>query len=376
MTKDSNELRLTAADVQRLMSDDSADARVHTTSKIAAQFDSPTLTDEERKIAQEIFRILVKDAEVRVREALSTHLKASKSLPRDVAVALANDVDSVALPVLKVSEVLTDADLIAIIRGKSAAKQTAIAQRPSVSSQVSDALVDDGNEHAVARLLGNEGAELSESTLGRVMDSYPDSVAVADSIVRRTDLPPAISERVVAALSEQLHTVLVAKHDVSPDVATNLVLQVRERALMGLLDYGSSDAELDALVDQLYRKDRLTPSLLLRALCVGDINLFERAMSRMTGLPLQNVRILIHDKGMLGLEPLYMRAQLPPPLFPAFRAAIALVVETEYDGGVNDRERFVERMLARVLTQFPDPSNKINSSDIEFLLSKLQQIAA
>lgn len=376
MTKDSNELRLTAADVQRLMSDDSADARVHTTSKIAAQFDSPTLTDEERKIAQEIFRILVKDAEVRVREALSTHLKASKSLPRDVAVALANDVDSVALPVLKVSEVLTDADLIAIIRGKSAAKQTAIAQRPSVSSQVSDALVDDGNEHAVARLLGNEGAELSESTLGRVMDSYPDSVAVADSIVRRTDLPPAISERVVAALSEQLHTVLVAKHDVSPDVATNLVLQVRERALMGLLDYGSSDAELDALVDQLYRKDRLTPSLLLRALCVGDINLFERAMSRMTGLPLQNVRILIHDKGMLGLEPLYMRAQLPPPLFPAFRAAIALVVETEYDGGANDRERFVERMLARVLTQFPDPSNKINSSDIEFLLSKLQQIAA
>ena len=70
------------------------------------------------------------------------------------------------------------------------------------------------------------------------------------------------------------------------------------------------------------------------------------------------------------------RAQLPPPLFPAFRAAIALVVETEYDGGANDRERFVERMLARVLTQFPDPSNKINSSDIEFLLTKLQQIAA
>jgi uncharacterized protein (DUF2336 family) len=376
MTKDSNDLRLTAADVQRLMSDDSADARIETSSKIAAQYDSPTLTDEERKIAQEIFRLLVKDAEVRVREALSTHLKASKSLPRDVAVALANDVDSVALPVLKVSEVLTDADLIAIIRGKSPSKQTAIAQRSSVSSQVSDALVDDGNEEAVARLLGNEGAELSESTLGRVMDSYPDSVAVADSIVRRTDLPPAISERVVAALSEQLHTVLVAKHDVSPDVATNLILQVRERALMGLLDYGSSDAELDALVDQLYRKGRLTPSLLLRALCVGDINLFERAMARMTGLPLQNVRILIHDKGMLGLEPLYMRAQLPPPLFPAFRAAIALVVETDYDGGANDRERFVERMLARVLTQFPDPSNKINSSDIEFLLSKLQQIAA
>ena len=376
MTQNPNEQRLTAADVQRLMSDDSLDARVETTSKIAAQFDSAALTPDERQIAQDIFRVLVKDAEVRVREALSAHLKASKSLPRDVAVALANDIDSVALPVLKVSEVLSDEDLIAIIRGQSPAKQAAIAQRPKVSTQVSEALVDKGDEQAVARLLGNEGAELSESALGRVMDSYPDSIAVADSMARRTDLPPAISERVVAALSDRLHTFLVAKHDVSPDIAANLVLQVRERALMSLLDYGSSDAELDALVDQLYRKKGLTPSLLLRALCVGDLNFFERAMSRITGLPVQNVRILIHDKGMLGLEPLYMRAELPPPLFPAFRAAIALVVETEYDGGANDRERFVERMLERVLTHFPKPSERISSSDIEFLLAKLQQLAA
>jgi uncharacterized protein (DUF2336 family) len=116
--------------------------------------------------------------------------------------------------------------------------------------------------------------------------------------------------------------------------------------------------------------------LLLRALCVGDLNFFERAMSRLTGLPVSNVRILIHDKGMLGLEPLYLRANLPKTLFPAFRAAINLVVESDYDGGPNDRERYIERLLERMLTQFNDPATRIAPNDIEYLMAKLRQIAA
>ena len=126
----------------------------------------------------------------------------------------------------------------------------------------------------------------------------------------------------------------------------------------------------------MHRKSGLTPSLLLRGLCVGDLDFFERAVAKMTGLPLQNVRLLIHDKGMLGLESLYLRAELPKALYPAFRAAIILAVETDYDGGNNDRERYVERMLERVLTRFPDPSKRISPSDLEFLITKLRQIAA
>ena len=154
------------------------------------------------------------------------------------------------------------------------------------------------------------------------------------------------------------------------------ILQARERATITLLDYGSSDAQLGHLIEQLYRKERLTPSLMLRALCVGDLNFFERAMARITGLPLQNVRVLIHDKGMLGLKPLYLRAGLPKALYPAFRAAINLVVETDYDGGKNDRPRYVERLLQRMLTQFEDPSQRIAKDDIEYLMVKLQQFAA
>ncbi len=368
--------RLTQADVERLLTDSSPDTRARTTAKIAAQFDARSLSPAERQIAEDIFRTLVKDTEILVREALSAHLKSTPDLPHDVALALAKDVDSVALPMLKFSEVLTEEDLIEIVRGQESAKQVAIAQRPTVTAGVSEALVETGNERAVARLIGNEGAVLSEATLDQVIDSYEQSAAVADSLVRRSNLPPAISERVVSALAERLQDYLVSKHEVSPDVASTLILQARERATMTLIDYGSGDAELDSLIDQLHRKDRLTPSLLLRALCVGDLNFFERSMAKLASLPLKNVRVLIHDKGMLGLEPLYLRADLPKALYPAFRAAISLVVETDYDGGLNDRERYIERIMQRMLTKFEDPSTRIAEDDIEYLMARLGQIAA
>ncbi len=368
--------RLGQEDVKRLMSDPSAQTRTDTSAKLAAQFEARELSDSERRIAEDIFRALVKDVEVRVRESLATHLKNSPDLPRDVALALAKDVDSVALPMLKFSEVLTDEDLIEIVRDQSETRQVAIAQRRAVSSRVADALIDTGNEKAVARLVANEGADLSKKSLNRVMNEYEESVAVSDSLARRPNMPASVSEHLIEILSERLQDYLISKHELPFDTAANLILQARERATMSLVDYGSTDTELENLIEQLFRKGRLTPSLLLRALCMGDMPFFERATARLAELPLQNVRILIHDQGALGLESVYIRANLPQRLFPVFRAGIDLVDKTDYDGGLNDRQRFLEKMLERILTQFEDPSSHMAEEDIEYLMGKLEQVAA
>ena len=368
--------RLTQDDVAKLMADPSVDVRAETTAKIASQFEIEALSPAERQIAEDIFRKLVKDVEVRVRESLAAHLKNSPDLPHDVAMALASDVDSVSLPMLKFSEVLTDEDLVQIVREQGETKQVAIAQRPSVSSRVADALIDTGSEKAVARLVANDGAKLTEQALGRVIEEYQESEAVSDSLSRRPSMPAAISAQLIEALSGRLQDFLLQKHDVSPDVASNLILQARERATMSLVDYGSTDTELENLVEQLARKERLTASLLLRALCMGDMGFFERALARLADLPLQNARILIHDHGGIGLESVYIKADLPKRLYPAFQAGIELSDETDYDGGRNDRSRFIERMLERVLTQFEDPQSRMTQDDIDYLFGKLEQVAA
>ena len=305
---------------------------------------------------------------------MAKHLKNSPDLPHDVALTLANDVDSVALPMLKFSEVLTEDDLLQTVRGNSPGKQVAVAQRESVSGTVAEALIDTGNETAVARLVANEGAQLEESHFDRVMTEYQQSDAVSDSLARRPSLPPKVSEQLVNALTQQLQDYLVSTHELSPDVASNLVLQARERATVSLLS--ESGADLDEMVQQLHVNGRLTPTLILRALCMGDLAFFETALSRLAKVRVENARMLIHDHGPLGLQSIYERADLPEQLFPAFRAAISLLSETHYDGEAQDRERFVQKLIERLLTQFEEPGSELTQEDIDYLMGKLENLAA
>ena len=109
-------MRLSAEDVRRLSADPSPDARVETAAQVAQLLDLPGLSDGERTLAEEIVRIFVRDAEMRVRAALAEHLKASPRLPHELALALARDFAAVALPLLEFSVVLRAEDLVALVR--------------------------------------------------------------------------------------------------------------------------------------------------------------------------------------------------------------------------------------------------------------------
>ncbi|MGH6881368.1 DUF2336 domain-containing protein [Hypericibacter sp.] len=363
---------LSQADVARLLTDPSQEARADTAAKLAEQVDAEGLTDAERQLAIDIVRVMAQDAAIRVREALSRNLKHSKHLPHDVAEALARDVEQVALPILEFSTILTDEDLIAIIRGSNGAKQTAIARRAAVSAKLADALIASKNPEAVATLVSNPGAELAESHLNKVVDQFGDNAAIQSSLVRREKLPLTVAERLVAVVSENLRDYLVSHHELPPSIAVDLVLESRERATVSLLPHGSESVDVIQLCRQLKLHGRLTPSLLLRALCMGDVAFFESAMSVLARTPIVNARMLIHDDGTLGLKSLYLRSGLPERLYPAFRVAVDVMRENEFDARDEDRRRYICRMIERILTQFED----IGQDNLDYLLTKLNQYAA
>ena len=367
------EQKLTAKDVAALLADPSAEARAGTAARLASEFQQGTLTESERSMVEDIFRIMVKDAELRVRMALAQNLKENPGVPHDVALSLARDVESVSLPILRFSEVLTDEDLIEIVHGRGAAKQVAIASRPTVSGAVSSALVDTENEDVVTELVANDGAEISAESLHKVVTDFGDREPVQDAMVHRPKLPLTVSERLVTMVSESMKEELAKRHELPDDLATDLILQSRERAVLSLSG-GSGDDDLIKLIRQLRENGRLTPSIGLRSLCMGDLNFFEASVAELSGVPLANTRQLIQDPGPLGLTEIYQRTGLPPSHFPAVKAAIAVAGETEYDGGENDRERYSRRMLERILTQYGDLGVEFDSGDLEYLLTKMGQL--
>lgn len=358
--------QLTQADVARLLSNPAPEARAEVASKLGTEIDNPRLSEKEIELAQDVIRVLAKDVAVSVRESLSLSLRKAQRLPHDVALQLAKDVEQVALPVLEDCLVLTDSDLIAIVQAGSEAKQTAIAKRPEVSEILSDVLVNKGSEGVVATLVGNPRAQIADRSLNKVVDRFPESAMVQEPLVKREHLPITIAEKLVVRVSEKLKDYLVTHHELSPAMAADMILQSRERATINLVSQ-SSEADVEKLVVQLYRNKRLTPSLVLRALCMGDMAFFEASIAVMANVPLVNARILIHDAGRLGLKSLYDKSGLPARLLPAVRVAIDVVRDTELDGGERDIERYRCRVIERILTQFED----MQQEDIDYLIDKL-----
>src|SRR5690606_13501573 len=154
---------LSPADVERLLTDRSAKARAETVEKIAGGLQGAGFTAAERREAEAIFRLLMNDAEVLVRQTLAETLKFIPGLPRDIVKTLATDIADVATPMLSYSTVLSDEDLLEIISEKSELHQLAIAARSSVSEVVSEKLAETGSENVVATLMQNDGAEISEN---------------------------------------------------------------------------------------------------------------------------------------------------------------------------------------------------------------------
>jgi uncharacterized protein (DUF2336 family) len=305
-----------------------------------------------------------------VRNAVADSMKSSKALPRDIAVQLAKDEPAVALPILEWSPVLTDEDLVQVLTDGNGAKQVAVARRPEVSTTVAAALIDTGNAAAVTTLVSNEGAVLDENMLKRTLDRYGKFETVKAAMVHRSELPVTIAERLVALVSDKLKVVLASRHALSEDIAADIILEARERATVGLISKSTPAQDSQALVTQLHARGRLTPSLVLRALCTGDIRFTEDAFAEISGISAEKVALLIHDAGPLGLKSIYKKCNFPEPMFPAFRVAVDMIHETDLDGGTHDRERFARRMIERILTKYTEMA----AGDLDYLLAKLSKI--
>lgn len=366
---------LSEQDVQLLMHEKSQPhVRAAVAGKVAnvLAIANSEMSPHEMKLAQDIIKVMVRDISIEVRQALSENLKTSDQLPRDVAIKLAQDVDSVALPILQYSAVLRDEDLILVIEGGSSAKQTAIAKREKLSANVSTALVDKGSEEAVVTLLSNRGATITDHTMQRMLNRFPESESVHDSMIHRDSLPLLVAERLVSMVSDNLRDFLVARHDLSPETVSTIIMQNREKAVIGLSARANTEGyDIERLVGQMNANGRLTPTLILRALCVGDINFFESAIAVKANIPLVNARLLIHDAGRLGLKSIFDKSGMPVRLMPAMRIALDVLKETEYDGNAFDLERFRNRVIERVLTQCED----LPDEDVTYLIGKIESMS-
>ncbi len=361
---------LTEADIRTLVRGQTEDERAAAAHKLCRRIDQG-VPEEDRAAAEDILRMMAADATELVRRALAVTLKNSTELPRDLALKLAADVDSVATPLISFSPVFTDEDLAGIARSTTAVKQVALARREVLSDMVTSALVEKGCEEAVKIAVANDNATFSERSLRSAIDRFAKAEAITTGIAYRKVLPLSISERLVDIVTDKVRQHLVDHHQLTPETALQIALGTKERATLDLVDQAGRTADLKAFCAHLHKQERLTPSLILRALAHGHMAFFEWALAERSGVPHHRIWLMVHDAGPLGLRAIYERAEMPPRLFAAFRAGVDTFHALQAEGSVMSVARLQERMLERFLTQ----SAGGGRDDTEYLLEKMDRLA-
>jgi len=358
---------LTDSDIRTLIKGPTEGERAHAAHKICRCIDELELTEDERTHAATIMAIMAQDAAVLVRRSLAVALKNSNKLPRDIANTLARDVESVALPVILNSPILTDSDLVEIVRASPPAKQIAVASRETLSTTVTGAIAEYAVSAAVERALANDNALFDEQGLETSLDRFAGVSGVTAAMVHRNELPVSVTEKLVTMVTGELFDHLVNHHALPPQIAIDLAMGARERATLDVVEQAVRQKDLGRFVQQLNLNGRLSPSLLMRGLCLGHIEFVEYAMAELAGMSHQRMWLLMNDSGPLGLKAAFDRAGLPPRLFPSFRAAIEVYHSIEREGGAYDRIIFRKRMLERTLTLF----QSVPKDDLDYLMEKL-----
>jgi uncharacterized protein (DUF2336 family) len=340
-----------------------ADAAKH----VGDLFSSAGLTEAERQTALTILEGLVKDFEQEVRQSLAIHVANCAILPPSLARTIVADLEAISVPFIRVSPALTEADLVSIVRLGSSAKQVAVATRERVTGRVAKVLIATRSPAIVTTLLSNQGAEITEPSYHMIMDGFANDIAIQGLLVERAALPLTVTERLIQVVSDVLRDRLIEKHALPPEIAMELLNQARERALF----HGAASAprafNVEAFAIRLNSKGKLTPTLLMRALCLGDLPFFEAGMAVRAGITVRNAAELIADRGPLGFKGLYEKSRLPTELYRAFRAALDVLGEVR-DGG---QDIWIPAHTQLILDRVMHEYDEACPAGLEYLLSQM-----
>jgi hypothetical protein len=190
------------------------------------------------------------------RQGYADEVAAEPNLPRSVANALAGDPDGeVARLVLRLSPVLTDRDLAAIALNQSQAHLSAIAERVRLSENITDILVERGDDDVLKTVGGNEGAAFTEEGFEKLLDRGREAAAIPLAVAVRTDLSEARAERVLRVLAE-----LGEQGEIDPDSEAAAIARLARRQRLEvsqlIADLKEEARALDEVVVMLAEEDR------------------------------------------------------------------------------------------------------------------------
>lgn len=326
----------------------SADQRMSLTRQLSAFLSDAEAPAKERgAVVPAVVRLAV-DPVIAIRKTLAIALARTPELHADILFTIASDCDEIALDFLIKTPALDVWHMMAIAKVGEPAKQAVIASRGDLSAQIINFIAETASADVVAKLLDNRCAALNTSHFKNLYVRFTDEPVVVDRLLERDDLPLEIRLMHVKRTSNRVYHLMAQRGWMAANDAEEFAIDAEENTFIQILEQ-ASEGDLDRLIPFMCQKKLLTPSIILRAACVGDMQVVERALAYLASVPLKRVRSMAAGR---GLKTLLNKAGMPVSGLALIRAAFDIARQARASSQDLSVEQFGCKVIEFVMTRY------------------------
>jgi uncharacterized protein (DUF2336 family) len=283
-------------ELERALASGTSEQRIQTLARVTDLFilGAEKYSDDQIGLFDDLLLRITARIEAKSLARLSNRLAPIPNAPHRTIRELAfHDDIAVARPVLRISDRISESDLISNARTKSQEHLLAISERRSLSEAITDVLVERGDHKVVHTVAKNNGARFSDAGFRNLVTRSSNDDVLATQVGLRRDIPRQhflmLLERASATVRDKLITAnpraASAVKDVVAEVAGGLRSEIRNASP----DYAAARAQ----VEELHRSRRLDENavhqfararqfehtvIALSLLCDIEIDVVERAL--------------------------------------------------------------------------------------------------
>ena len=271
---------------------------------------SPEDRAKAQKFVNETLEILARDQAKRVRCIVADALKEVADVPASVIRRLArDDEEEVACPILELSPLLSDLDLLEIMAdGCKTGRLRAMSRRRGLGEQVTDAIVATEDRAAIASLLENDSAQIREETIDQLVDRAEGVPEWHQPLVERPHLSGRAAQKLATFIADSLLKRLQARGDLDAETARRVGQEVHRRLTE---DEGAKKGDAAGGADgPAAEPSAMQDHVLLRAVATGDRALVRSGLALRTGLGEDVVEKILRSTSPKAVTALAWKADL------------------------------------------------------------------
>ena len=253
-----------------------------------------------KSLIDDLFMTLVLDAEREVRRRLAERIAGADWAPKALIHVLAMDEIEIARPIIAASPLLDDNDLVRLLVETTLEHQIEVARRPNIGEKVVETILDLGDPAVLGALAANFTARLPADGMARLMDCARTMPGLRAPLTRHPAMTSALGAALYVWVGDALREALVGRFALDPAAmreAMGDAVQTARFEPFGRPVQLESLEERETmelrLIEKLDGAGQLKPGYLVRALREHKLSLFEIGLSRLSGLPLDDLRTAI-----------------------------------------------------------------------------------